>query len=67
MKWVIYSHIELREHMEFIALIVTIMTTPCGVEDGKNCYWDAQAMGNGRGVSFIDVNGNAFYKTEVTE
>ena len=53
--------------MEFIALIVTIMTTPCGVEDGKNCYWDAQAMGNGRGVSFIDVNGNAFYKTEVTE
>lgn len=28
------------------------MTRPCAEEDSVNCYWDAQAMGNGHGHSF---------------
>lgn len=32
---------------------------PCQFEDSFGCYWDADTMGNGQGVSFVvDANGN---------
>lgn len=39
----------------------TITLTPCEYEDSRNCYWDADVAGNGEGVSFIDVDGVAYY------
>lgn len=30
-------------------------TRPCKYEDSVNCYWDAQARGNGEGHSFYSV------------
>lgn len=33
----------------------------CEFEDSENCFWDAKALGNGKGRSFIDLNGTAFY------
>ena len=35
--------------------------TACTVEDGRNCYWIGQCMGNGVGKSFIDIRGKAIY------
>jgi len=29
----------------------------CAEEDSSNCYWDADARGNGKGQSFIDIEG----------
>lgn len=29
---------------------------PCHWEDSHGCYWDAGAMGNGRGWSFVSVH-----------
>ena len=37
---------------------------PCEREDSRDCYWDAAARGNGRGLSFYDVGGEVFYVTE---
>lgn len=34
----------------------------CATEDSTNCYWDAETMGNGEGLSFIDVDGETFYE-----
>jgi hypothetical protein len=31
---------------------------PCETEDSINCFWDATARGNGKGQSFIDVDGS---------
>ena len=36
------------------ALIVQIPAMPpCPTEDSVNCYWSADAMGNGRGDSYV--------------
>jgi hypothetical protein len=35
----------------------------CVVEDGDNCYWDAHAMGNGQGWSFVTIGGITYYPT----
>lgn len=32
----------------------------CEYEDSTNCYWDATTMGNGKGTSFVNVNGNLY-------
>lgn len=41
---------------------------PCEHEDSTNCYWDAGERGNGEGVSFVDVDGTAYYPDDtVTE
>lgn len=38
-----------------------IITLPaCPTEDSANCVWNAQTMGNGRGNSFYDINGEIY-------
>lgn len=34
---------------------------PCAEEDSDNCVWDAEAQGNGEGVSFVSLNGHVYY------
>lgn len=34
---------------------------PCESEDSRDCYWDAGERGNGEGVSFVDIDGTAYY------
>ena len=36
---------------------MTTTLTPCPTEDSTNCFWDANAQGNGQGQSFFDFNG----------
>lgn len=39
---------------------------PCATEDSDNCHWDAKKQGNGKGRSFVTVNGKTTYlKTPV--
>jgi hypothetical protein len=38
---------------------------PCPTEDSDNCYWDALAMGNGRGDSFVVEGGVVTYTEDV--
>lgn len=38
---------------------------PCATEDSTNCYWDADTMGNGEGLSFIDIDGTVYYEGDV--
>lgn len=33
---------------------------PCDFEDSPNCYWDADTMGNGSGLSFVSIDGPGF-------
>jgi hypothetical protein len=33
----------------------------CRYEDSRNCYWNAGAAGNGKGKSFADLKGTAYY------
>jgi hypothetical protein len=33
----------------------------CAEEDSTNCYWDAQSRGNGKGTSFVNLNGTTYY------
>ena len=51
-----------------VALMIAILGAlavhtvgPCDYDDGSSpylvCYWDAQARGNGEGVSFLAVGG----------
>lgn len=40
----------------------TFSLTPCPTEDSVNCYWDASLRGNKIGQSFININGNVYYK-----
>lgn len=35
--------------------------SPCRVEDGRHCYWDADDRGNGAGRSFVRVSGRTVY------
>lgn len=46
---------------EILLAILTATLPPCAAEDATTCYWDAAAHGNGAGVSFIDLGGNAYY------
>lgn len=39
----------------------------CQTEDSTNCFWDADVQGNGKGVSFHDINGVAYYACEADE
>lgn len=39
----------------------TYRLSPCRVEDGRHCYWDADARGNGIGRSFVRVSGRTVY------
>lgn len=34
---------------------------PCRVEDGRQCYWDADNRGNGIGRSFVSVGGRVIF------
>lgn len=43
------------------SVIERAFSTPCEVEDSRNCYWDAGSSGNGEGQSFIDIEGVAYY------
>jgi hypothetical protein len=37
---------------------------PLSTEDGNNGYWDAKRMGNGRGRSFVVINGVRKFVTD---
>lgn len=39
----------------------TYRLNPCRVEDGRQCYWDADDRGNGAGRSFVVVSGRVIY------
>jgi hypothetical protein len=39
----------------------------CATEDSTNCYWDSSQHGNGSGLSFVDINGIAYYPNAVSE
>lgn len=38
-----------------------LVLVPCEEEDSRECYWFADERGNGDGVSFVDINGVAYY------
>lgn len=42
---------------------------PCNVEDqvAPDCYWDADERSNGRGVSFIVVDGTVTFEDGTTQ
>lgn len=46
--------------MDVLVLICALLFPPCATEDAMNCVWDANASGNGVGVSFVDVAGTAY-------
>ena len=50
--------------MNTLALILSLILPACEYEDSDNCYWNAQAQGNGAGQSFVTVAG---YRIEVTQ
>jgi hypothetical protein len=33
----------------------------CVEEDSRNCIWNATTEGNGEGVTFVDIEGTAYY------
>lgn len=33
----------------------------CEQEDSDNCYWDSRLLGNGKGQSFISINGHRYF------
>lgn len=45
-----------------LALIIAVLLgfPPCAAEDSTNCVWDAAQQGNGRGSSFVDIDGTAY-------
>lgn len=44
-----------------IALASVMQLSPCQYEDSANCVWDASRMGNGKGKSFVNVQGEYYY------
>lgn len=47
----------------FLTLALAL-STPCATEDASNCYWFASEQGNGIGVSFLDIQGTAYYTSK---
>lgn len=49
------------QRLHTMAAQVRAHGVPCATEDGSYgplpCYWDARSMGNGRGESFVILNG----------
>lgn len=49
------------QHLHALAAQVRAHGRPCAVEDASEgplpCYWDAGTAGNGRGTSFVALNG----------
>lgn len=41
--------------------LAAAFSTPCASEDAPNCTWTAAEHGNGLGVSFVDIDGTAYY------
>jgi len=42
--------------------VKVVYTLPeCEEEDSRNCIWHADQSGNGEGVSFVDIDGVAYY------
>jgi hypothetical protein len=39
----------------------TTTLRPCVYEDSQNCWWDAGKMGNGRGTSFVNIDGHLYF------
>lgn len=52
-------------HENFVKPLSTILE-PCATEDSINCVWEARERGNGKGLSYIDINGG-FYPYYYTE
>lgn len=45
-------------------LALYISLNPCPYEDSKNCYWNAETMGNGQGQSFVTIgNIDIYFRT----
>lgn len=42
--------------------LLAMILPPCAQEDSPNCYWDALGAGNGLGLDFVDINGQAYYR-----
>lgn len=38
-----------------------VVLTPCVTEDSDNCYWNAATRFNGKGRSFVVLNGTYYY------
>lgn len=46
--------------IKIFLMLITLGMPACEYEDSENCYWDASTMGNGVGVSFVNVDGEWF-------
>lgn len=42
--------------MKILIMLISLYYPPCATEDSNNCYWDAQARGNGVGTSFVVID-----------
>lgn len=42
--------------LTILMIVFLAISTPCPTEDSTNCYWDAQAQGNGRGTSSLRID-----------
>lgn len=42
-----------------------ITLEPCPTEDSVNCYWLAEIHGNGIGRSFINIDGQIYYRKDI--
>lgn len=40
---------------------VAVVLTECVTEDSDNCFWDADTMGNGKGTSFVVIDGVTYF------
>ena len=43
--------------MSLLLIILAMFLPPCATEDSDNCYWDASTRGNGKGSSFVVIEG----------
>lgn len=50
--------------LSIILALAAAVLPACADESATNCYWDASTQGNGIGVSFVDINGTAYYTGE---
>jgi len=42
-------------------VVVDHQLPACATEDSMNCVWDADVQGNGKGRTFVDIDGVAYY------